>query len=89
MRDYSEVGALVDSVRATLSGDLPALTRTFTATLQGDAANWALTLAPNDAKLRELVKTIRILGEQTEVRDIQTLEADGDRTDMAVTPDLK
>src|ERR1700722_15188179 len=46
LRDYSEVAALVDSVRATLSGDLAALTRHFAATLSGDANAWILTLEP-------------------------------------------
>jgi hypothetical protein len=39
--------------------------------------------------LRELVTAIRIEGEQTSIREIETTEADGDRTDTAITPDRK
>jgi hypothetical protein len=87
LQDYSAIGTLVDSIRATLAGDLPALTRSFTTTLAGGANDWTLTLQPRDAKLREMVTSIRILGEQNTIRDVLTLQADGDRTDMTVTPE--
>jgi outer membrane lipoprotein-sorting protein len=89
LQDYSEIGPLVESVRATLAGDLSALTRYFATTLEGGADNWTLTLTPREPRLRELVATIRIQGERNAVRDVQTLEADGDRTDMVVLPDPK
>ncbi len=86
LQDYSEIGRLVDSTRATLAGDLAGLTRSFTTTLSGNAADWALTLTPVEAKLRELVVSIRIQGEHNTIRDVLTLQANGDRTDMTVTP---
>jgi hypothetical protein len=89
LRDYSEIGALIESIRATLAGDLPVLTRHFTTTLDGDANHWTLTLVPAEPKLRELVTAIRIKGEQTVIRDVETTEADGDRTDTVITPDQK
>jgi hypothetical protein len=89
LRDHSEVGAFVESIRATLAGDLPALTRYFTVGLAGDANAWTLTLAPMDPKLRELVTTIRIKGTRASIVDVETTEADGDRTDMAIRPDQK
>jgi hypothetical protein len=89
LRDYSEVGALIESVRATLAGDLPTLTRHFTAILDGDANRWTLSLTPSEPRLRELVTAIRIKGERNSIRDIETIEADGDRTDTAITPDSK
>jgi outer membrane lipoprotein-sorting protein len=89
LQDYPEIGGLVESVRATLAGDLPALTRHFTISLAGDDNGWTLTLTPREAKLREMVATIVIQGERNTVRDVRTMEADGDRTDMAVAPDTK
>jgi outer membrane lipoprotein-sorting protein len=89
LRDYSEVGALVEAVRATLAGDLPALTRHFTTALEGNANAWTLTLAPREPKLLELVTSIRILGERATIRAIETMEADGDRTTMAITPEQR
>ena len=89
LRDYSEIGALVESIRATLAGDLSALTNHFTATLDGGADNWALNLTPREPKLRELVTMIRIKGQRATIREIETLEADGDRSDIAISPDSK
>lgn len=87
LQDYSGVGTLVDSIRATLAGDLPALTRSFTTALAGGPDNWTLTLEPRDEKLRDMVTSIRIQGQRDTIRDVLTLQADGDRTDMTVTPE--
>jgi hypothetical protein len=89
LRDYSEVGALIESVRATLAGDLPTLNRHFIAVLDGDANRWTLSLTPSEPRLRELVTAIRIKGERNSIRDIETIEFDGDRTDTAISPDPK
>lgn len=89
LHDYSEIGALVESIRATLAGDLPTLTQHFTTTLEGGANGWTLTLVPRETKSREMVAAIRIQGERTAIRDVQTLEADGDRTEMIVMPESK
>jgi hypothetical protein len=86
LQDYSEIGALVDSTRAILAGDLPALTRSFTTTFAGGPDSWSLTLEPREAKLRDIVASIRVQGVRDTIRDVLTQQADGDRTDMAVTP---
>jgi hypothetical protein len=85
-QDYSEVGTLADSTRAVLAGDLAALTRSFSTTFAGGREGWTLTLEPRDTKLREIVTFIRIQGQRDAIRDVLTQQADGDRTDMAVTP---
>jgi outer membrane lipoprotein-sorting protein len=82
-----ELGALVAGIRATLAGDQGTLTRYYTATLTGSAANWSLLLEPKDARLRELLTMIRIVGEGNTIRGIETVERDGDRTEMTITPD--
>lgn len=87
LRDYAQIGALIDSVRATLAGDLTELSRHFTPSLTGDANAWTLTLTPTDPKLREMIAAIRVQGQQTTIREIDTDEADGDRTTMAITPE--
>jgi hypothetical protein len=89
LRDNAAIGALVESVRATLAGDLPTLTRYFTITLDGGPDNWVLGLVPKDPAMRALVTAIRILGQQASIREIDTAQADGDRTDTVVTPDTK
>lgn len=89
MRDNAAVGALVESVRATLAGDLPALTRYFLVTLDGGPDNWSLGLVPREGSLRELIATIRIQGGRDAIREIDTAAANGDRTDTVITPDPK
>ena len=87
LSEVPEIGALVESIRATLAGDGATLTRYYTPTLSGTAGNWSLTLEPRDSRLRNLVTTIRMQGEGTVIRSIETVERDGDRTEMTITPD--
>jgi outer membrane lipoprotein-sorting protein len=89
LRDYSEVGALVEGIRATLAGDLPALTRYFTVTPDGGPNAWILTLTPREPRLLQLVTAIRIKGSQAVITEVETTEADGDSSDMVVSPDSK
>ena len=87
LSEVPEIAALVESIRATLAGDGATLTRYYTPTLSGTAGNWLLTLEPRDSRLRNLVTTIRMQGEGSVIRSIVTVERDGDRTEMTITPD--
>ncbi len=87
LSQFPEIGALVESIRATLAGDGTTLTRFYTATLSGTVDGWQLLLEPRDNRLRNFVTTIRIQGDGTVIRSIETAERDGDRTEMTITPD--
>ena len=87
LSEVPEIGALVASIRATLAGDSATLTRYYTLTLTGNAGDWSLLLEPRDHRLRDLLTMIRIRGEGNVIRSIETLERDGDRTEMTITPD--
>lgn len=87
LSQFPEIGALVESIRATLAGDSATLTRYYTATLSGTSDDWQLLLEPRDNRLRNFVTTIRIQGDGTLIRSIETVERDGDRTEMTITPD--
>ena len=87
LSQFPEVGALVESIRATLAGDSTTLTRYYAATLSGTSDDWQLLLEPRDNRLRNFVTTIRIQGGGTVIRSIETVERDGDRTEMTITPD--
>jgi len=89
LSEVPEIGALAESIRATLAGDGATLTRYYTTTLSGTAGNWSLMLEPRDSRLRNLVTTIRMQGEGTVIRSIETVERDGDRTEMTITPDAR
>jgi Outer membrane lipoprotein carrier protein LolA-like len=89
LADFPEIGAFVESVRATLAGDLPALERYYAIGLQGDAGDWQITLEPKEKRLRELVKLIRIAGRGTSIRTIVSEQGDGDRSEMNIVESAK
>lgn len=84
LAERPEIGAFVESIRATLAGDLMTLERFYTVTLTGSAEDWHLSLAPKARKLQELVKDIRISGSGHSIRAVETEEADGDRSVMRI-----
>jgi outer membrane lipoprotein-sorting protein len=86
LSQFPEIGALVESIRATLAGDGATLTRYYTVSLSGTADDWRLLLEPRDNRLRNFVTTISIQGDGTLIRNIETVERDGDRTEMTITP---
>jgi hypothetical protein len=89
LADVPEIGAFVESIRATLAGDLPALERYYTISLQGDAGDWQMTLEPKEKRLQELVKSIRIAGRGTAIRSIVSEQGDGDRSEMSIVDAAK
>jgi Outer membrane lipoprotein carrier protein LolA-like len=89
LADFPEIGAFVESIRATLAGDLPALERYYTISLQGDAGDWQITLEPKEKRLRELVKLIRIAGRGTSIRTIVSEQGDDDRSEMSIVETAK
>ena len=87
LASYPVLWAFVESIRATLAGDLQALNRFYSVSLQGSAENWSLTLVPREQKMRSMVSSIRIAGMQIHVGSIEIQEADGDYSIMTVTED--
>lgn len=81
-----ELRALVDTVRGTLAGDLPALRRAFTVSLAGSMAAWRMTLLPADARVARLVARVVIEGAQDQPLHIVTTQADGDTDRLDITP---
>jgi Outer membrane lipoprotein carrier protein LolA-like len=87
LQDYPEIWAFVESIRATLAGDLETLGRFYQTSLEGDAERWQLTLQPNEQKMRALVSLIKISGGKNWVDSIEIQEADGDHSLMTVVKD--
>lgn len=86
LRENPQVAILVESIRGTLAGDLAALTRTYSAGLDGDPAGWRLKLRPLDPSLATLVERIEIAGSQGQVKTVEIFQADGDRSVMSLAP---
>ncbi len=85
VEQYPAVGALVESIRATLAGDLKALEHYYRLKLDGDAGHWLLQLEPADAATREVVREIKMKGHDSQIGSIEIFEASGDRSVMTVT----
>jgi outer membrane lipoprotein-sorting protein len=85
LRDHPEIGAFVESIRATLAGDLDALNRHYQVSLEGSESAWRLTLKPTDAGMRKFVSEIRLSGKHDAVVSVEITETNGDRSVMTIT----
>ncbi|MCO5976030.1 LolA-related protein [Ideonella oryzae] len=81
-----EAAAFVESIRGTLAGDLATLQKYYALELTGSPERWKLLLLPQQPRMAKLVSRIRIEGAGTVVRLIVFEQADGDRSEMQVTP---
>jgi hypothetical protein len=84
LQDYPVLWGFVESIRATLGGDLKALQRFYRVELEGDATRWRLFLAPSDRKMGDFISLIRIEGSQARVDTIEMQETRGDRSVMKI-----
>ena len=87
LQDYPVIWAFVESIRSTLAGDLATLNRFYRASLAGSEEQWRLSLQPVDAKIQTVVKEIHIGGSRSNVRTIEIIETEGDRSLMTITED--
>jgi outer membrane lipoprotein-sorting protein len=83
-----EASVIIEAIRGTLTGNRDALQKVFEASVSGNAERWSLELVPRDARLRAQVTTVRVSGRQAEVREMQVMMPDGDRSTMTIEPVL-
>jgi len=81
-----EAAVIFEAIRGTLTGNRAALERHFTPAVSGAPARWTLELVPLMPRLRELVTSVRVSGQQAYVREVVVAMADGDRSVMSITP---
>ncbi len=84
LKDHPEVAGMIESIRATLAGDRKALERVYYLDLRGSSERWTLVLIPLDARVGKVIARIRMEGSQDEVRTVEILQADGDRSVMSI-----
>jgi hypothetical protein len=84
LKAYPAVLPFIESIRATLAGDLSALERVFTVEYAGDLAHWMLTLIPRDAQAAKYVARVRIEGTRDTLLRVEVLEPGGDRSLMTL-----
>jgi hypothetical protein len=84
LKAYPALVPFIESIRATLAGDLPTLQRLFTIDFAGTVAGWRLTLTPRDAQVAKTVSRVRIEGAGSTLTTVEILETDGDRSLMTL-----
>jgi hypothetical protein len=85
LRDYAPVAPFIDSIRAILAGDLPALNRTYTLVFAVEGDRWHLVLVPRDAKLAKVVAKIQVSGVNDEIQTIEFERSGGDHSVMTIS----
>ena len=83
---YPELGAFIESIRATLAGNRFALEQVYKVALTGEGGDWTLTLTPLDSRMRKVVSTITIDGTRDTLRSVAIQQADGDHSLMRLHP---
>ena len=86
---YPQLAAFIEGIRATLTGDGASLQRIYQVELRGEISAWQLQLQPRDPAMQAVVRSIAISGTGNVIDRIQTIEHDGDRTDMRITEDTR
>ena len=88
LSDAPQLAALIECLRATLAGDLPALRRHYDVSWSAPPSKqgWQLTLAPREQALRDAVAKVVMRGAGSEVSTVEIVEANGDFTLMQITP---
>lgn len=81
-----ETEAIVEAVRGTLTGNAQALQQHFKVKVGGSAEQWTLELQPIAPRLQVLLSAVRIGGRRSELRSVEMLMADGDRSLMQIEP---
>lgn len=81
-----EAQAFVESVRSTLNGNRRALEKHYRLELKGVASDWTLVLLPVEPAVLALVERITVTGQGDQVRHIEYLQADGDRSELDIEP---
>jgi outer membrane lipoprotein-sorting protein len=89
LREQPALGALVESVRATLAGDRAQLERHYRVKFSGGRQAWQLQLTPRQAQLRAHVDSIALSGAGARLQHIEVLESGGDSSVMSILHDGK
>ena len=81
-----EALAFVDSIRSLLSGRRDVLERQYALRLTGERGRWVLTMLPSDQAIAALLLRITVSGSRSQVRQIEYLLVDGDRSEISIEP---
>ena len=86
---YPEVLAFVEALRGTLVGSRTLLEQHYALSLSGTERDWRLVLTPLDDRMKRWVKQIQVSGSDKGVNTVETLQTDGDKSVISITPDAR
>lgn len=90
LSDAPLLAALIESLRATLAGDLPTLRLHYDVTWsalapQVQTEGWQLTLVPRERALLDAVSKVVLRGTGAQIASVEIVEANGDLTLMQIS----
>lgn len=81
-----QLAGLVQTIRATLGGDLATLRKMYRVQMTQPLPRWRVDLSPIDEPVAGAVSAISMSGNGGEVERIQFTETSGDRTELLLSP---
>jgi outer membrane lipoprotein-sorting protein len=86
LNSHRQILSFVAAIRGILMGDFELLRRDYKIELHGGEDAWEMSLTPQDKQLAELIRQIKIGGVHRQVRSIEYIQRDGDRSVMKIEP---
>ena len=84
--EYPRLQGFVESIRATLAGDLNRLRRFYRISIRGTQRLWLLSLVPRQSSLAEVISRIEIQGRGIDLEVIVIEESGGNKSIMTILP---
>ncbi len=84
--DYPLLRIFVESLRATLAGEIDTLDRYYLMQFTGTLKEWQLTLLPRDDTVKPYVSQIILRGQHKHLKHLEIYESNGDKSLMTMTP---
>ncbi len=85
VQSHPVLKAGVESIRSLLAGNYDMLNQNYDMVLEGVRENWSLELAPKGPEILEYIEKITLNGEDTKIKKVVTIQADGDESVMELT----
>ena len=82
---HPAIRLLVESMRATMAGDMEAMFETYEVGLTGSAAQWNLELVPRHKDIKKHIEAVRVAGADNKLNVISIIETDNTRSTMKLS----
>jgi hypothetical protein len=82
---HPALAAITDAFRGALSGNTALLRNTFKVSADGQRKKWTLNLVPTEQQQLRYIRAIKVSGADNAIEGVEVLQADGDRSVMALT----